>query len=235
MRRLLWNGFEGAGSEIQAMLSGFQDELERALPRWAADEAGAWPFMAGDRSQFVNELNTLMDGRLAEAGAHLIDSWPLRNTGTVPWENRLLYLVGRGGPHRLHAPPFIPVPTTEPGQTVIIRAPVRVPRHPGTFRASYKIGWPDGRYCHPTTLAGVVSTVVVPPTDLTAWWPEPYVPLTNARLPDFPLKGAKLGELLRTARKQTGRRPGRTRRAARRPDPESQPRPSARPRTGGSR
>ena len=132
----------------------------------------------------MNELNEFRDGQLTAPGAVVTGSWPLRNTGEVPWRDRLLFRVSQRDAGGIHAPRFVPVPDTDPGEVAVIRAPLRAPRWPGTYQVCFKIGWPNGVYCHPTTMTGVMATLVVPPPELSAWWPEPsHPPARMARLP----------------------------------------------------
>jgi hypothetical protein len=56
----------------------------------------------------------------------------------------------------------------DPGGRVELRVPLRAPRRPGTYRACLKMGWPNGVYCFPSTLVGVIVTVIVPAADLLA-------------------------------------------------------------------
>jgi hypothetical protein len=96
----------------------------------------------------------------------------LHNAGSVPWEHRLFV---RSGSHDtgLLTPPFVAVPATGPGRTAEIAVPMAAPSAPGTYRACFRLAWPDGTYCFPNTLVGAIMTVVVPAPEfarcLTAW------------------------------------------------------------------
>jgi hypothetical protein len=98
-------------------------------------------------------------------GEYRVVRWEMRNAGTVPWRDRYLYRVGRPGVG-LSSPPLLPMPDTEPGGIAEIYCPVQAPSLPGAYRVCLKAGLPDGEYCHPSGLGGLILTVIVPPTDL---------------------------------------------------------------------
>jgi hypothetical protein len=61
----------------------------------------------------------------------------------------------------LVSPSMLAVPNTEPGAIATIRCPVKTSKTPGTFRLCMKMGWPNGVYCFPNTLVGMIFTTVV--------------------------------------------------------------------------
>ena len=205
--RVLWDGFTRQDEVAGPLLTEYEAALRVAYPSWrdpASQEA--WVLTEGqrDRSTFVNELNEFRDGQLAAPGAVVIGSWPLRNSGEVPWRDRFLFRVSERHAGGIHAPRFVPVPDTDPGKVALIRAPLRAPRWPGTYQLCFKIGWPDGVYCHPTTMTGVMATLVVPPRELTAWWLDPPPTVENGQAPETPMTDPELGPLLSAARKKAG-------------------------------
>lgn len=107
----------------------------------------------------------LPEGTVLEPGARVIARWVLHNTGTVPWRDRLLYRVGPAATG-IRTPPFVTVPDTAASETALVQCPLRVPDRPGTYRLCLKMGWPNGVYCFPSTLVGLIVTVIVPPADL---------------------------------------------------------------------
>lgn len=108
---------------------------------------------------------TVPEGTLAHPGDHLTVRWVLHNTGGVPWRDRLLYRVGDAG-IGIRTEPFIPISDTPPASAADVSCVLRAPERPGTYRACLKMGWPDGTYCYPNTLLGVIVTLIVPPADL---------------------------------------------------------------------
>ncbi len=109
------------------------------------------------------------EGLLGLPGQQIVARYVLHNIGARPWRDRVLYRVG-ATQDNIGTPPLVPVPDTDPGGTADIRCVMRLPRRPGTYRLCLKMGWPDGTYCFPTTLLGLIVTAIVPPADLT----DPY-------------------------------------------------------------
>lgn len=130
--------------------------------------AGDWSPSTKDGSgSFVEGKEMLPEGMLVAPGTQLVASWVLYNTGSVPWRDRLLYAISSASPTaELRTPPFITVPDIDPGEKAELRVPLRAPRRAGTYRACFKMGWPNGVYCFPSTLVGVIATVIVPAPDL---------------------------------------------------------------------
>lgn len=131
----------------------------------------SWSPSVDDGSGSLGEgEEDLPEGMLVRGGSQFIARWVLHNTGTVPWRDRLLYGVGTAshGSTGLRTPPFVTVPDTEPGHAVELGVPLRAPDRPGTYRACLKMGWPNGVYCFPSTLLGIIVTIIVPPADLVA-------------------------------------------------------------------
>jgi hypothetical protein len=121
---------------------------------------------AQDRSGTLGEGDEeLPEGNLVPPGGHLVACWVLHNTGKLPWRDRLLYRVGDTSAG-IRTPPFVIVPDTDPGQTAELRCPLRAPRRSGTYRVCLKMGWPNGVYCFPSTMVGLIATLIVPPEDL---------------------------------------------------------------------
>lgn len=202
---LLWDGFSAQDVVAAPVLAAHEAALRAAYPGWR-DPARRqeWAPAEGrrDRSAFVNERNEFRDGQLVAPGEVVIASWPLRNKGEVPWRDRLLYRVSDRDAAGIHAPRFVCVPETGKGEVAVIRAPLRAPRWPGTYQACFKIGWPTGVYCHPTTTTGVMATLVVPPPELSAWWPEPPPARENGQAPETLVTSHELRQWLSSARKK---------------------------------
>jgi hypothetical protein len=132
---VLWEGFTPQDETAGPVLAGHEAVLRMTYPGWRdAARREAWVLTEGqrDRSAFVNELNEFRDGQLVAPGSVVIGSWPLRNTGQVPWRDRLLFRVSERDAAGIHAPRFVPVPDTDPGEAAILRAPLRAPQWPGT-------------------------------------------------------------------------------------------------------
>ena len=202
---VLWDGFTPQDEVAGPVLAEHETALRAALLGWRdpARREG-WVLAEGlrDIAAFVNEQNEFRDGQLVAPGGAVMGCWPLRNKGEVPWRDRLLFRVSDRDATGIHAPRFVPVPDTDPGEVTIIRAPLRAPRWPGTYQVCFKIGWPNGLYCHPTTMTGVMATLVVPPCELSAWWRCPPPAARNGQAPETLLADRRLGRLLSAARKK---------------------------------
>jgi hypothetical protein len=202
---LLWDQFARQDEVAAPVLAEHEALVRAAYPGWRDPvRRQAWAPAEGqrDRSTFVNERNEFRDGQLVAPGAVVIASWPLKNSGEIPWRDRLLFRVSERDAAGIQAPRFVPVPDTDPGVMAILRVPLRAPRWPGTYQICYKISWPNGVYCHPTTVTGVMATLVVPPRELAAWWPgAPPVP-RQGQAPETLMTDPGLGPLLSAARQK---------------------------------
>jgi Ig-like domain from next to BRCA1 gene len=159
--------FADAGPEIRTLLTG-QAQALAGLRARRLDTDPTWRPSAEDGTGNLGEAEDEMpEGLLIRPGGQFVARWLLHNVGAVPWHDRLLYRVGESG---IGTVPFVVLPDTEPGSVVDIRCPVRAPTVPGTYRACLKMGWPDGTYCFPTTLLGLIVTLTVPPDDVL----DPY-------------------------------------------------------------
>jgi Ig-like domain-containing protein len=139
-----------------------------ALARLAAVPPGDWLPADGDRSAaFGDGEEDNPEGVLLRPGEYRLPRWVMRNTGDVAWADRVLYRVG-ATPAGIASPVAVPVPPASPGDTVELTVPVRAPDRAGTYRMCLKMGWPDGTYCFPNTLVGLILTVVVPDPALPA-------------------------------------------------------------------
>jgi Ig-like domain from next to BRCA1 gene len=76
----------------------------------------------GDESTFIRDV-TFPDNSIVKPGQRFIKKWELKNTGTVRWTDR--YVIPDGpSTGECSYPSQIPVPATNPGQTVVISVPV---------------------------------------------------------------------------------------------------------------
>jgi Ig-like domain from next to BRCA1 gene len=166
--------FDGAPPEVARVLSVNRPTLaDRAArpkgPDWLPDDQDA-------SASFGEGEEDHPEGVLVRPGEFRLPRWVLRNAGAVTWTDRVLYRVG-GRSDGIASPVAVPVPVTEPGDAADIAVPIRAPRRPGTYRICLKMGWPDGTYCFPNTLVGVILTVIVPDDRPGA---EPYQPWPSA-------------------------------------------------------
>lgn len=116
----------------------------------------------GDRSEFLGDL-TIPDGSLAERGQVLEKRWELLNAGNVPWHGRFLTRLGVAeGDTTPQTPTRIPIPDTEPGESIVISVTFRAPRIPGTYEVHWKMTDQHGRQYFPDRYRqGLWFTIVV--------------------------------------------------------------------------
>lgn len=158
------DGFQTAPGPIREILREHARTMRGRRDR-SADEPAWLPSdadLSGDTDD-GDEINP--EGVLVRPGEFRVARWLMRNVGQVPWRDRVLYRVGKPGTG-IHTPRMLPLPDTEPGGTTEIRCPLRAPDRPGTYRICLKAGWPNGIYCHPKSMLGLIFTLIVPPADL---------------------------------------------------------------------
>lgn len=116
----------------------------------------------GDRSELVADL-TLPDGSMVVAGEPHEKGWRLRNVGIVAWRGRELERIGPcSGPATISSPRRVPVPETDPGETVDVTVRLEAPMLPGTAIAYWQMVDSEGRACFPDRYAdGIYALLVV--------------------------------------------------------------------------
>ncbi len=119
----------------------------------------------GDRSQFVADL-TIPDGTVVSPGARLEKRWRIKNVGSVAWHGRSLERVGSpAGPLVINSPRRVPIPDTEPGDTVDIAIELVAPTLPATTIAYWQMIDNESHPCFPDRYAdGIYAVLVVKPS-----------------------------------------------------------------------
>jgi transcriptional regulator with XRE-family HTH domain len=101
-----------------------------------------------DSSGFVSE--TIPDGTIMQPGERFEKTWTIRNDGELVWEDRLLSRIGiASGVGLITTPATIPIPVTEPGETVTLTVPSIAHSVQGTSLAAFKMTDPQGRLLFP--------------------------------------------------------------------------------------
>ena len=126
----------------------------------------------GDRSAFVRDVS-FPDGELVMPGQRFVKTWELQNVGQMVWQGRLLrcmdeemVVYSRSGEIlRLAQPlqpvvPQVPVPTTQPGETVQLSVEFTAPNSPGTVLSYWKMVFADGALCYPAARGVWVKVLV---------------------------------------------------------------------------
>ncbi|MFP4695201.1 NBR1-Ig-like domain-containing protein [Thiohalospira sp.] len=132
--------------------------------------------LAGDRSSFVRDVS-YADNTPVLINEPLRKIWSIQNVGTVPWSGRrmrcmdeTLEVFTREGESLRVAPPLqpvteeVPVPDTEPGETVEVTADFVAPPTPGTVISYWKMVDAEGRLCFPDSTGLWVRVQVIAPT-----------------------------------------------------------------------
>jgi hypothetical protein len=106
----------------------------------------------GDASTFLGD--TIPHGTLMEPGQVFEKTWTIKNSGTVPWQDRRLERQGPvHGPGLITSLRYADIPDAQPGQQVEIAAPLRAPTYDCTSIAYFKMVDADGRLCFPDNYA----------------------------------------------------------------------------------
>lgn len=125
---------EHAPEQERRRAGGRRPKLKRAIP--------------GDASTFLGD--TIPHGTLMEPSQVFEQTWRVRNSGEVAWEERRLERQGPlTGPGLITSPRFVNVPNTKPGQTAKITAPLKAPGYDCTSIAYFKMVDAEGALCFP--------------------------------------------------------------------------------------
>jgi hypothetical protein len=84
--------------------------------------------VTGDGSSFIKDV-TYPDRSKVRTGQHFIKKWEIKDTGDVRWVGRYLAPIGQSTGSCTY-PSRVPVPTTNPGQSVVISVPVTAASSP---------------------------------------------------------------------------------------------------------
>ena len=131
------------------------------LPKFAT-QGSKYQF---DASGFVRDV-TIPDNTIVTTGQTFIKTWEIQNIGHVSWQNRYLICVdqpvdsinlieGIVPPlsNRLLKPSQnrIPIPDTEPGDTVLLSVEFTAPAYPCSVMSYWKMADEQGDICFPET------------------------------------------------------------------------------------
>lgn len=129
--------------------------------------------MQGDLSAFVRDV-TFADGEVVMPGQRFVKTWKMQNVGQVVWQDRSLQCMdedlvvhSRSGESLVLASSLRPtnnrieVPTTHPGETVLLSAEFTAPMAPGTVMSYWKSFHADGSLCFPDARGLWVKVLVM--------------------------------------------------------------------------
>jgi transcriptional regulator with XRE-family HTH domain len=104
--------------------------------------------ISGDASTFVGD--TIPHGTRVEPGQVFEQTWQVRNSGKVAWDERRLERQGPlTGPGLISSLRFMDVPDTKPGEVAAITAPLKAPTYDCSSIAYFKMVDAEGRLCFP--------------------------------------------------------------------------------------
>lgn len=144
-----------------------------------------------NRSYFVADV-TIPDDTRFEPGKTLIKTWRVRNTGTLPWNDRysLSFVGGTMGQTR----PPLPLPPVAPGGEVNLSIEFKAPQQPGTYYSDWQMKDDKGKvfgakfWMRIIVPAPVVTTPVIPPPPpINIQAPAPHYSQRDARWANTPL------------------------------------------------
>lgn len=113
---------------------------------------GRWPRLykgaVGDESVFLGD--TVPHGTMMRPGVLFLQTWHVRNSGSVPWVDRQLERQGpTTGPGLITSPRYIPILNTPPGSEVRIAVPLKAPTYDCASIAYFKMVDAGGKLCFP--------------------------------------------------------------------------------------
>jgi transcriptional regulator with XRE-family HTH domain len=148
-----WPLYKQLAREHDADLDALLTEASELLAMPPQDD---WTPVAGDGVTVVREASALEVAMVR--GELFVLFATLRNSGTVPWRQRLLTRLGPPVTSSLaFTPPVLPVPETLPGQTCRIVIPGRGPWFPNASLVTYVMTFPDLALCLPGSLILLVD------------------------------------------------------------------------------
>ena len=147
--------------------------LKLVFSEQSTDEKPLPPESSRDGSAFIAD-HSFPDGSPVGIGETFHKVWELQNVGQTPWRDRFLdcqdvelLVYTRDGDRLKLAPPLrpaqwrVPVPATEPGETVMVGVDFTAPDAPGTVLSYWKMAFEDGTLCFPESRGVWVKVQVV--------------------------------------------------------------------------
>ncbi len=123
--------------------------------------------VAGDAVEWIRAVNPPNDCHVLP-GEEFLQGWLVRNSGVVPWRDRMLTRTSPPrGPEAAWSPSQVAIPDAEPGDEVLYQIPLRGAEVPGTIRVHFKQTDSAGRMYFPEVSWGVSVTVVTLPRSAT--------------------------------------------------------------------
>lgn len=102
-----------------------------------------------DDSTFISDI-TIPNGSIVSTNEKFTKKWEIQNIGLTIWENRFLREDNQGVSGLIPNSILIPIPTTFPGERVVIKVRFTAPKYPGSYESYWKMVDENGDYCFPS-------------------------------------------------------------------------------------
>ncbi|MEP3654306.1 MAG: NBR1-Ig-like domain-containing protein [Litorimonas sp.] len=112
-----------------------------------------------DRTLFIKDV-TIPDGTSIPVNTTYVKTWRVKNIGNVAWENRYLKRMTPLSSLICSSPAMVPIPDTQPGETIDISVTFKTPHLPGSCRTDWKTSDDRGNLYFPD-MHGLFSIVNV--------------------------------------------------------------------------
>lgn len=96
-----------------------------------------------DSAKFVDDV-TIPAGTRLTPGARFIKTWKIRNDGKSTWGEG--YALTFLGDSRMNGPESVPLPATEPDETIDVSVELRAPETTGRHRSAWQLKSPTGEF-----------------------------------------------------------------------------------------
>lgn len=113
----------------------------------------------GDQTLFIKDV-TIPDGTSIPVNTTYEKIWRVKNTGTVVWKNRYLKRITPASDLLCSSTAMVPIPETQPGETIDISVTFHTPHLPGSCRTDWKTSDAQGNLYFPD-MHGLFSIVTV--------------------------------------------------------------------------
>lgn len=112
-----------------------------------------------DKTLFIKDV-TIPDGTAIPVNTTFEKTWRVKNIGNVVWKDRYLKRMTPASNLICSSPAMVPIPETQPGETIDITVTFRTPHLPGSCRTDWKTSDDRGNLYFPE-MHGLFSIVTV--------------------------------------------------------------------------
>lgn len=115
--------------------------------------------VAEDKTLFIKDV-TIPDGTSMPVNTTFVKTWRVKNDGNVVWKDRYLKRMTPLSSLLCSSPAMVPIPDTQPGETIDISVTFKTPHLPGSCRTDWKTSDDRGNLYFPD-MHGLFSIVTV--------------------------------------------------------------------------